>query len=168
MENNYKMGSETKTLKYMKQKQSKTIYTPNKSFECKIPLDWNGVIKKLTIAINRYNRSEQRKWENSSFLHRIFTRPANYKVEVQEAADPEMVKIYQETYHHRVWIENTRKKRMHFDVICCKQSVTNSMFLQDGVKYNHFLLMAKDTSVRWLDKKHLFLHDILPFIDLEV
>ena len=152
----------------MKQKQSKVVYTPNKSFECKIPLDWNGIAKKLTIAINRYNRNEQRKWENYSFLHRLFTHPVNYKVEVQEAADPKMVKIYQEKYHYRVWIENTRKKRMHFDLLCRKESVTNSMFLQNGVKYNHFLLMGKDTSSRWLDKKYKFLYEFMPFINPEV
>lgn len=152
----------------MKQKESKVVYTPNKSFECKIPLGWEGITQKLTIAVSRYNQEELKKWKELSFLHRLFSRPAEYKVNVQAAGVPEMMKLYPGTNHHRVWIENTRKKRMHFDVICCKQSVTNSMFLQDGVKYNHFLLMAKDTSVRWLDKKHLFLHDILPFIDLEV
>ena len=152
----------------MKQKQSKVIYTPNESFECKIPLGWDGIVQKLTIATDRYNRKEQRLWKESSFLHRLFSRPNEYKVEVQAAGVPEMMKLYPGTNHHRVWIENTRKKRMHFDLLCRKQSVTNSMFLQDGVKYNRFLLMGKDTSSRWLDKKYKFLYEFMPFIKLEI
>lgn len=152
----------------MKQKESKVVYTPNKSFECKIPLGWEGIIQKLTIAVSRYNQEELKKWKELSFLHRLFSRPAEYKVNVQAAGVPEMMKLYPGTNHHRVWIENTHKRRMHFDVICCKRSITNSMFLQDGVKYNRFLLMAKDTSSRWLDKKYKFLYEFIPFIKPEV
>ena len=152
----------------MKQKQSKVIYTPNKSFECKIPLGWDGIAKKLNIAVNRYNQHKQRKWEESSLIHRLFFRPAKYKVEIQASGVPEMMKLYPETNHHRIWIESTREKRMHFDLLCRKESVANSMFLQNGVKYNHFLLMGKDSSPRWTDKKYKFLYEFIPFINPEV
>jgi hypothetical protein len=151
----------------MEQKQSKTIYTPNESFECKIPLDWDGITKRLTIAVNRYNRREQKKWEKSFFLLRLFTRPAKYKVEIRVVADPEMMKVYKETHHHRIWIENTRNKRMHFDLMY-SDGATNSKFLQDGVKYKRFIIITKDTSVSWLDKKCIFMYKLLPFINYEV
>ena len=168
IENDYKISNKQKTLKRMKQKQSKTVYTPNESFECKIPLDWDGITKRLTIAVNRYNRREQKKWEKSFFLLRLFTRPAKYKVETRAVADPEMMKVYKETHHHRIWIENTRKKKMCFNLLCKTDSLRSSMFLQDGVKYKNFLLISEETSVRWLEKKYLFLYEIMQFINYEV
>lgn len=152
----------------MKQKQQKVIYTPNLSFSSKLPLGWNDMAKRLTIAIDKFNRMELIKWKKSPFIVRVFSRPAKYKVEAEAAGVPEMMKLYPETNHHRIWIENTRKKRMHFDILCRKQLLTNSMFLQDGGKYEHFLLITRDTSTRWLDKKYLFLHKVIHFIQCEV
>ena len=152
----------------MKQKKSKVIYTPNWSFSSKIPMEWNDIARRLTIAIDEFNRRELMRWEKSPFIVRILSRPAKYKVEVEAAGVPEMMKLYPGTNHHRIWIENTRKKRMHFDILCRKQLLTNSKFLQDGVKYDHFLLMAKDTPTRWLDKKYLFLYKVIHFIQREV
>jgi hypothetical protein len=137
----------------MKQKKSKVVYTPNKSFDCKRPLGWDEMAKKLTIAVNRYNQQNKN---------------SEYKVEVQAVGDPKMMKLYLETNHHRIWIESTRNKRMHFDLLCSRNSLTNSKFIQDGVKYGHFLLIAKDTSAKWLDKKYEFLYKISPFIQREV
>jgi hypothetical protein len=88
-------------------------------------------------------------------------------VEVQATGDPEMMKLYPETYHHRIWIENTRNERMHFDLMC-SNGATSSKFLQDGVKYKHFIIITKDSSVRWLDKKCIFMYKFLPFINYEV
>ena len=152
----------------MKQKKSEVIYTPNWLFSTKMPLGWNDMAKRLTIAIDKFNRRELVKWKESPFIVRIFSRPAKYKVAVEATGIPEMMKLYPETNHHRIWIENTRKKRMHFDILCRKQLLTNSMFLQNGVKYDHFLLMTKDTSTRWLNKKYLFLHKVIHFIQREV
>ena len=151
----------------MKQKKSKVVYTPNKSFDCKRPLGWDEMAKKLTNAINRYNQEEKKKWKRSFFL-RLFSHPTEYKVEAQVAGNPETMKLYPETYHHLIWIESTRNKRMHFDLLCSRNSLTNSKFIQDGVKYGHFLLIAKDTSAKWLGKKHEFLYEIFPFIQREV
>ena len=151
----------------MKQKQSKTVYTPNESFECKRPLGWDEISRCLTVAINRYNRMEQKRWKNSSFFVRLFTRPAKYKVETRAVADPEMMKLYPETYHHRIWIENIRNERMHFDLMY-SDGATSSKFLQDGVKFRRFTIITKDTSVRWLDKKCIFMYKLLPFIRYEV
>ena len=166
--NSYKIFNKQKTLKLMKQKQSKTVYTPNESFECKRPLGWDEISRCLTVAINRYNRMEQKRWKNSSFFVRLFTRPAKYKVETRAVADPEMMKVYQETHHHRIWIENTRKKKMCFNLLCKTDSLRSSMFLQDGVKYKDFLLISEETSVRWTEKKFTFLYEIIQFIDYEV
>jgi len=152
----------------MKQKKSKTIYTPNQSFHCKRPFGWDEITRSLTFAVNRYNRKEKRKWRKSFFLHRLFCNPVCYKVEVKRAKVPEMEELYQTTNPYRIWIEDTRNKRMHFDLLCVKDSTTNSMFLQDGVKYDHFILICEDTSVRWLDKKNTFLHEIIQFIQPEV
>lgn len=151
----------------MKQK-TKTIYTPNKSFECKVPLDWDNVARNLTMAVNRYNKVKRKEWQKASIIRRIFTRPATYRVVTESAGVSEMMKLYPGTNHHQIWIENVRNKRMHFDLLCWKQSFTNSKFLQDGVKYSCFLLISEDTSIRWLDKKHTFLYELLPFIQYEV
>ena len=150
----------------MKQKKSKTIYTPHESFDCKRPLGWDEITKKLINAVNRYNQEEKKKWEKSFFL-RLFWHPTEYKVEAQATGDSEMMKLYPETYYHRIWIENTRNERMHFDLMY-SDGDTSSKFLQDGVKYNRFTIITKDTSVRWLDKKCIFMYKLLPFIRYEV
>jgi hypothetical protein len=150
----------------MKPKKSKTVYTPNGAFDCKRPLGWSEITKKLTNAVNRYNQAEKKKWEKS-FFRRLFCHPTEYKVEVQSTGDSEMMKLYPETHHHRIWIEDTRNKRMHFDLMY-SDGATNSKFLQDGVKYKRFIIITKDTSVSWLDKKCIFMHKLLPFIDYEV
>ena len=150
----------------MKQKKSKTIYTPNESFDCKRPLGWDEITKKLINAIYRYNQAEKKRWKKSFFL-RLFWHPTEYKVETQATGNSETMKLYPETYHHRIWIENTHNKRMHFDLMYC-DGATNSKFLQDGVKYRRFIIITKDTSVRWLDKKCIFMYKLLSFINYEV
>ena len=147
-------------------KKSKTIYTPHESFDCKRPLGWDEITKKLINAVYRYNQAEKKKWEKSFFL-RIFSHPAEYKVEVQATGDSETMKIYPETNHHRIWIENIRNKRMHFDLMY-SDGATSSKFLQDGVKYKRFIIITEDTAVRWLDRKCIFMYKLLPFINCEV
>ena len=150
----------------MKQKQSKTVYTPNESFDCKRPLGWNEITKKLISAVQRYNQAEKKKWEKFFFL-RIFWHPNEYKVEAQATGNSETMKLNPETYHHQIWIENIHNKRMHFDIMY-SNGATNSKFLQDGVKYKRFIIITEDTSVHWLDKKHIFMYKFLPFINYEV
>ena len=161
-----------KTFKLMKQKRSKRVYTPNELIDCKRPLGWDEISKKLINAINRYNKQEEKKWEKSSFLHRLFWHPTKYEVGVEavgdtETGNPVAINQYSGTHHHRIWIENTRSKRMHFDLLC-SDGVMNSKFLQDGVKYKRFILITRDTSVSWLDKKCILMYKILPFINYEV
>ena len=151
----------------MKQKRSKRVYTPNELINCKRPLGWDEISKKLINAINRYNKQEEKRWEKSSFLRRLFWHPTEYKVEAQATGNYEIKKLYPETYHHRIWIENTRNERMHFDLMY-SDGATSSKFLQDGVKYRRFTIITKDTSVRWLDKKCIFMYKLLPFIRYEV
>lgn len=136
----------------MRKKEPKVVYTPNKFFDCKRPLGWDEIVRYLTIAVDSYNREKR----------------ANYKVEAQAVGDPKIVEIYKTMNHHKIWIEDTLNKRMHFSLLCKKNSDTNSFALQDGVKYNRFILISEDTSIKWLDKKNDFLHEFIPFIRREV
>ena len=148
---------------HMKQK---TVYTPNWSFDCKRPLGWDEITKELINAVHRYNQAEKKKWEKNFFL-RMFWHPNEYKVETQATGNSETIKLNPETYHHQIWIENIHNKRMHFDIMY-SNGATNSKFLQDGVKYKHFIIITEDTSAHWLDKKHIFMYKFLPFINYEV
>ena len=97
----------------------------------------------------------------------MFWHPNEYKVETQATGNSETMKLNPETYHHQIWIENIHNKRMHFDIMY-SNGATNSKFLQDGVKYKHFIIITEDTSVHWLNKKHIFMYKFLPFINYEV
>jgi hypothetical protein len=73
-------------------KKSKTIYTPHESFDCKRPLGWDEITKKLINAIYRYNQAEKKRWEKSFFL-RLFWHPTEYKVEAQATGNSETMKL---------------------------------------------------------------------------
>ncbi len=128
----------------MKHKQSKSVCNTFKAFDCRRPLRWDEVAMYLEKAIKRFNQED-----GSLIPDQCDTK---FKVRVQSIGVPEMEKIYCMTNHHQIWIEDAQDEMIHFNLLCGKPSSTNSMFLQNGVKYNHFILIGNNASICYLDK----------------
>ena len=150
----------------MKHKKIKKIHTALEPFHSKNPLQWNEIFNYLTHAVNAYNERERKEWKHKSIFRRLFCHPAQYKVEVQAAKDFQMGNY--KVACHRIWIKDTRSQRMRLDLLCVQDSRTSSEFIQDGVKYSKFALLAKDSCVKWMDKKCEFMYEILLFIQYYV
>lgn len=145
----------------MKQKKSKKNHTKTVGFHLQSPLKWAGIVDYLNGVIKNFNERERKKWKKAPFFRRLFHHPTQYKVEVR-AENPKKSE-YQGLHYYRIWIEE-RKKRLHFDVLCVKDSITSDIYFQDGVKYHKLALVSKDSRALWFEKKVTYMYDILEFI----
>lgn len=147
----------------MKQKKSKMTRTNTVGFHLQTPLKLAGIFDYLNVIIKSFNEREQRRWKNVSFFRRLFHHPTQYKVEVR-AENPKVKNDYQGLHHYRIWIEDTRSRRIHFDVLYVQDSITSDIYFLDGVKYHKLALRNRDSSKLWFLKKDTRMYEILEYI----
>lgn len=144
----------------MKQKKPKTNTA---GFRLQTPLKWDGIVDFLNYILKNFNERELKRWKNVSFFRRLFHHPIQYKVEVR-SENPKTKDEYQGLHYHRIWIEDKRNKRIHFDVLCVKDDHSKDIYFQDGVKYHKLALRTRDSSTLWFVKKDTYMYGILEFI----
>ena len=139
----------------------KAIYTPYAVFSTNKPLGWKEIIKNLNRAVEDFNRDQQEKFSEKSFIYQVFHYPQEYKVMENEV-------VVKDKSIRLIWIVNTKKERLHFDIYRKKDKTEDSLFFYPNEKYEHFKIKAEETSQRWLDKMYSFMIDIMPYIRQEM
>ena len=142
-------------------RKQKTIYSPYAVFSTNKPLGCKEIIKYLNRAIEDFNRDQQEKFSERSFLYQLFHNPQKYKVMENEV-------VVKDKSIRLIWIVNAKKERLRFDIYRRKDKTDESLFFYPGQRYEHFMIKSEDTSQRWLDKMYQFLYEIMPYIRHEM